>query len=93
MSATQNDGGPAFPWWQDGNTYRDKSGMSLRDYFAGQALAGMMRKIDLENEIDLESSEINVIFRVAPRAYYIAELMLEQKQRIESWDKDTKNEH
>lgn len=39
----QSDGGPAFPYRHDGgdgsNTqYR---GMSLRDWFAGQALAGM----------------------------------------------------
>lgn len=35
MSAQINDGGPAFP---DDNS---QVGMSLRDYFAGQALAGI----------------------------------------------------
>ena len=45
MSA--NDGGPAFPGHKDiplpgSGSYRDDTpGMSLRDYFAGQALAGM----------------------------------------------------
>ncbi len=39
MTAQPNDGGPAFP--------RDQQewgvpGMSLRDWFAGQALAGLM---------------------------------------------------
>ena len=38
----QNDGGPAFPHMMaDG--HRDyASGMSLRDWFAGQALAGLL---------------------------------------------------
>ena len=37
--STPHDGGPAFPGFVD---YRDKPsvGMSLRDWFAGQALAG-----------------------------------------------------
>lgn len=38
--AEQTDGGPAFP--RMGNEVTDKQdGMSLRDYFAGQALEGM----------------------------------------------------
>jgi hypothetical protein len=35
MSGTERDGGPAFPVTEYGN------GMSLRDWFAGQALAGL----------------------------------------------------
>ena len=41
VSAT-NDGGPAFPaqdWQAKGNHH---PGMSVRDWFAGQALAGLM---------------------------------------------------
>ena len=39
MSAI-NDGGPAFP--RTGNEYiQGSEGMTLRDYFAGQALAGL----------------------------------------------------
>ena len=38
MSAIIDDGGPAYP--RGHNTGSD--GMTLRDYFAGQALAGMM---------------------------------------------------
>ena len=34
-----NDGGPAFPFNQYGVRY---GGMTLRDWFAGQALAGML---------------------------------------------------
>ena len=42
-----NDGGPAFPVpmvrYDDGNFFNvTDTGMSLRDWFAGQALAGIM---------------------------------------------------
>jgi len=40
MSDTRNDGGPAFPRIGIGDLYYDAAGMSLRDWFAGQALAG-----------------------------------------------------
>lgn len=43
----KSNGGPAFPrdtkWNADGTTCQDGSrGMSLRDWFAGQALAGSL---------------------------------------------------
>jgi len=37
------DGGPAFPR-TDGVGAYEQDGMSLRDYFAGQALAGLMMR-------------------------------------------------
>lgn len=42
MSTPINDGGPAFP--EEGPRVPGffQSGMSLRDWFAGQALAGML---------------------------------------------------
>lgn len=43
MSTPINDGGPAFPVPQYRNTL---PGMSLRDWFAGQALAGIMANAD-----------------------------------------------
>ena len=38
-----DDGGPAFPWHSDGCVpdIEPSLGMSLRDWFAGQALAGI----------------------------------------------------
>jgi hypothetical protein len=40
---TTNDGGPAFPTVaRDGNWQPHHDGLSLRDYFAGQALAGIL---------------------------------------------------
>jgi hypothetical protein len=39
---TINDGGPAFPR----HAYDGHDGMTLRDWFAGQALAGMLANPD-----------------------------------------------
>jgi hypothetical protein len=47
--AQQEDGGPAFPSeaGSDQDGYYPRSGMSLRDYFAGQALAGLMADVSI----------------------------------------------
>jgi hypothetical protein len=86
--STINDGGPAFPaqpihHFPDGITMsQNQGGMTLRDYFAGQALAGISENI--EPQIDkLDSKEenfdrdIKVLFRVAAyRAYTYADAMI-----------------
>ncbi len=45
MSTPSNDGGPAFPVadtvYPSGQTQWGSNGMTLRDWFAGQALAGL----------------------------------------------------
>jgi len=52
MSAPINDGGAAFPvvdgWHKDGRHRCGEEGMTLRDYFAGQALAGFKFELPLE---------------------------------------------
>ena len=46
--STENDGGPAFPqhgWSSDPEVLKrmsENGGMSLRDWFAGQALIGVL---------------------------------------------------
>ena len=44
MKPQINDGGPAFPMTGEGchNPLYSQPGMTLRDYFAGQALAGQL---------------------------------------------------
>lgn len=61
-----NDGGPAFP----GETWGSK-GMSLRDYFAGQALAGMLCDIKCVGESEY----------IAKWAYRYADAMLAERQK------------
>ena len=65
-----NDGGPAFPGTDAKGFVSD--GMSLRDYFAGQALAGQLSNPDLcggESEY------------IAKWAYRYADAMLEERQK------------
>ena len=83
-----HDGGPAYPvgpmdgsfTGEDGYTshqYPGETGMSLRDYFAAAALAGMTVK---ESEWDF----------IAPRAYQIADAMLVARSRTPITKEETK---
>ena len=69
------DGGPAYPTkvddWADGWTHR---GMTLRDYFAGQALAS----IPLRGWNDLRDTEKPDAW--ARLAYVIADAMLAARE-------------
>jgi hypothetical protein len=63
---TINDGGPAFPR----HAYDGHDGMSLRDWFAGQALAGLLREgIDIYGTGD-----------TAVTAYKVADAMLRVRE-------------
>lgn len=62
-----NDGGPAFPC----TTMHDFKGMSLRDYFAGQALAGYLANAKAESRVAV----------VAEWAYDYADAMLAERQK------------
>ena len=54
---TELDGGPAFPTHLYDQT--KGTGMSLRDWFAGQALGGMLQYYDSDNpEVYAESAYI-----------------------------------
>lgn len=90
----KNDGGPAFPIPDDG-TWADPQtckvfvpyrGMSLRDWFAGQALAGMC--VGLVGELrENGTSTISAYAHgpcnkvLAERAYAIADSMLKERSR------------
>lgn len=70
----KNDGGPAFPNWEigpDGPEGADGTlpvpGMSLRDWFAGQAMVGLM-------------SDPNMQTFFASKAYEIADAMLKARE-------------
>lgn len=61
-----NDGGPAFPQGHMDGPHVDPSGISVRDYFAGQALAGY-----------LSDSNLNEMYEsLAERCYKMADAMI-----------------
>lgn len=61
-----NDGGPAFPAPEDG-VFPPQAGMSLRDWFAGMALASQYVEETDESE------------RTARWAYQVADAMLKHR--------------
>ena len=83
-----NDGGPAFPTLKSLHGYTDRdgqcfsaesaSGLSLRDWFAGQALAGC-------NWAKIDSAE-STLFEdlVARMCYGIADAMLAKRREATS---------
>jgi hypothetical protein len=63
-----NDGGPAFPVICE--EWPNQPGMKLRDWFAGQALAGYCSASPAEVDEDL-----------ATCAYSVADAMLEEREK------------
>ena len=75
MSDNIKDGGPAFPVVRmplDPDTILNRPGMSLRDWFAGQALAVMTTAPDY--------SKGPCDHAIADRAYVIADAMLKARE-------------
>jgi hypothetical protein len=76
-----NDGGRAFPSrnrWDSGNESFDleSSGMTLRDYFAGQALPGIAAKVYMTKEY-----KGPFMFEdIADEAYVMADEMIKRRQ-------------
>lgn len=64
---TPPDGGPAFPCGPENS---DHPGMSLRDFFAGQAIAGL----------GLTDEETDSWGGVAAYAYGLADAMLKERR-------------
>ena len=76
-SETIDDGGPAFPTGIQPNDYMHpgmtfECGMTLRDWFAGQALAGLLAT---------DSYGVLSEPQTAGMAYYIAGAMLDVREK------------
>lgn len=65
-----NDGGPAFPRVQTGAVVATDTGMSLRDWFAGQALAAVIAS-DPDGQVPASKQ--------AEAAYFYADAMLKDR--------------
>lgn len=82
MGVNYSDGGPAFPrdHASDGH-----NGMTLRDYFAGQALVGILQmvaagKTDLGMNFDDEPTPHFDPYEAAADAYLLADAMLRNRK-------------
>jgi hypothetical protein len=76
-----NDGGPAFPTdhSRDEHYTNITGGMSLRDYFAAQALPGVLQARALMNGPDAIGTQEDV----AEECYEIADAMVLERQKPE----------
>ena len=81
MSEPINDGGPAFPYHDEGQAnplQREHfQGMSLRDYFAAKALSGLATK-KIPDEDSTAKADMTLM---AKDAYYIADAMLAERSK------------
>ena len=66
------DGGPAFP------NYYGNPGMSLRDYFAGQALAGILAD---PGRHGFNESHAECEFIIVEDAYILADAMITWREK------------
>lgn len=74
--AAINDGGPAFPQnWEEGDRAQFiNPGMSLRDWFAGQALAGL---VPVGNPMTVNNRPV----AIEQAAYILADAMLAERAK------------
>lgn len=90
MSAPINDGGPAFPHFKFSENGKveicPQGGMTLRDYFAGQALTGVIPSIETEiDKLDTDSKHfdhnVNCFYQSAAiRSYCYADAMISTRE-------------
>jgi hypothetical protein len=71
-----NTGGSAFPVEQ-----HDQDGMTLRDYFAAQAMTGAQIWDAVLNKKNAYFSQVNGCNALAETAYAIADAMLKEREK------------
>ena len=69
-----NTGGPAFPNMAFGSTRNEQQGMTLRDYFAAQAIKAFIEKDEWQSTVS-DAAE-----KVAFNAYAVADAMLKERK-------------
>jgi hypothetical protein len=82
---SKETGGAAFPHKRVSNMYPDQfiyeEGMTLRDYFAGQALTGLCNRADIKKDlIRIDPKEL-VMKQIAIDCYGMADAMLAERSK------------
>lgn len=85
---TFKDGGPAFPLenprhLENGELFKQFTGMSMRDWFAGQALPSMLNEL-YASSVRRNVKYENVFIVAADAAYGAADAMLVERNKIAS---------
>ena len=78
MTSQKQDGGAAFPLMVPTEFQFANPGMSLRDYFAGQSLAGLLLYYGNSGEISTANCDI------AEWSYAMADAMLAERAKASS---------
>ena len=73
---TQKNGGPAYPTYYHPTEGFDREGMTLRDWFAGQAMAGI-----LSGNPSTTINQDDLVKVLSVSAYGIADAMLAQREK------------
>lgn len=73
MSDEIDDGGPAFPNEEVPGVLQMRPGMSLRDWFAGQCMSGLLMK-------DVHAGDVRPSKLLADASYYVADAMIEARK-------------
>lgn len=87
MGAPKNP--PAFPCetgphkqgFQSGSQLWTHPGMSLRDYFAGQALVAMVQPVLTKFTADPKATDAQATEALARAVYYVADAMLAESEK------------
>jgi len=74
----REDGGPAFPHHDSGDT-GTRPGMSLRDWFAGQAMQGLIAS---KPEWLTKLQYLDGVHEIVARAYEAADAMIEARAAL-----------
>lgn len=70
-----DDGGPAFATGDQVNG--GQAGMSLREYYAGQALPAIIAATSAgQHQPSIRESDTHIVFAIARDAYFMADAML-----------------
>ena len=77
MKSTLNDGGPAFP---GPATTTNPQGMSLRDYFAGQALVPLLALMNASDTKGTRDGVIELLQTMSEISYAAADAMLATRE-------------